>query len=138
MALAIADAAAHAVEFVGLPEAQLNLAQAVTYLASAPKSNASYIALKRAQADVEQMQSRPVPKHLRDSRSATGRKQYGDPADTPEYVYPHDHPGNYIPQQYMPEGVQSQPYYEPTENGVEKAIKERLEAWRTRSTQSAE
>jgi putative ATPase len=132
LAIVVANAAAHAVEFVGLPEARLNLAQAVTYLASAPKSNASYIGLSRAMADVEQMQSRPVPKHLRDSRSATGRKHFGEsPTAGKDYIYPHDQPGNYVKQQYIPEGVQSQPYYEPTENGTEKAIKERLEGWKT-------
>ena len=130
IALVVANAAAHAVEFVGLPEAQLNLAQAVTYLASAPKSNASYVGLSRAMADVEAMQSRPVPKHLRDSRSATGRKYYGEiPVTGGDYIYPHDQPGNYVKQQYIPDGVQSQPYYEPTENGAEKAIKQRLEEW---------
>jgi putative ATPase len=103
----------------------------VTYLASAPKSNASYTGLKRAMADVEQMQSRPVPKHLRDSRSATGRKHFGEsPVENKDYIYPHDQPGNYVKQQYIPDGVQSQRYYEPTENGAEKAIKERMEGWK--------
>jgi len=124
MALVVANAAAHAVEYVGLPEAQLNLAQAVTYLASAPKSNASYLALKRALADVEAERARPVPKPLRDPRSGTGRAAKGDSA----YLYPHDYPGSYIPQVYLPEGVQTQPYYEPTENGFEAVIKARLES----------
>jgi putative ATPase len=126
MALVVANAAAHAVEYVGLPEAQLNLAQAVTYLASAPKSNASYTGLKRALADIEQGRAAPIPKHLRDSRSATGRgkKEAGESA----YLYPHDSPGNWIGQQYLPEGVQTQPYYEPTENGAEAAIKKQMQA----------
>ncbi len=127
MGLLIANAAAHAVEYVGLPEAQLNLAQAVTYLASAPKSNASYLGLKRAQADVETERARPIPKHLRDSRSGTGRPQ---PSDTP-YLYPHDYPGGYVSQPYLPDGVQSQPYYEPTDHGHEATIKARLDAFRT-------
>ena len=115
-------------EYAGLPEAQINLAQAVTYLASAPKSNASYMGLVRAQEDVERMQSRPVPKHLRDTRSATGRKYFGEaPAAGPGYIYPHDHPGHYVKQQYMPDGIQTQPYYTPTDLGAEKRIKERLE-----------
>jgi putative ATPase len=126
MALVVANAAAHAVEYVGLPEAQLNLAQAVTYLATAPKSNASYIGLSRAQADVERERAQPVPKYLRDSRSSTGRAA---PGDTP-YLYPHDHPGGYVQQEYMPEGVQSQPYYEPTDRGHEAVIRERLAAQR--------
>ncbi len=127
MALTVANAAAHAVEFVGLPEAQINLAQAVTYLAAAPKSNASYIGLKRAMADVEAQQSRPIPKYLRDPRTATARDK--TEASTQDgYRYPHDYPGSYVPQQYMPEGVQTQKYYEPTENGREIAIKNRLNA----------
>ena len=126
MGLLVANAAAHAVEYVGLPEAQLNLAQAVTYLAVAPKSNASYVGLKRAMSDVESQRNRPVPKYLRDAKSGTGRPA---PEDTP-YLYPHDYPGSYVVQRYMPEGVQTQAYYEPTENGVEKKIKLRLDSLR--------
>ncbi|MGO8669966.1 MAG: replication-associated recombination protein A, partial [Capsulimonadaceae bacterium] len=127
MALVVANAAAHAVEYVGLPEAQLNLAQAVTYLASAPKSNASYVGLKRALADVEAQRTRPVPKYLRDSHSATGRPK---PADTP-YQYPHDFPGGYVDQAYMPDGIRTEPYYVPTTHGFEKTIGERLRELRT-------
>jgi len=112
------------VEYVGLPEAQLNLAQAVTYLAAAPKSKASYVALKRALADVETERARPIPKPMRDSRSGTGRAAKGD---TP-YLNPHDYPSNYVAQEYLPEGVQTQPYYEPTENGAEAVIKARMAA----------
>ena len=124
LALVVANAAAHAVEYVGLPEAQLNLAQAVTYLAAAPKSNASYVALKRALADVQEQRAKPIPKHLRDTRSTTGRRAAGDTA----YLYPHDHPEGYVPQSYLPEGVQTQPYYEPTEHGAEAEIKRRMAA----------
>ncbi len=126
MALVVANAAAHAVEYVGLPEAQLNLAQAVTYLATAPKSNASCVGFVRAMEDVERQRANPVPKHLRDSRSTTGRPQKGDQP----YLYPHDYPEGYVQQQYIPEGVQTQPYYEPTEHGKEAAIKKRLERLR--------
>ncbi len=136
MGIVVANAAAHAVEYVGLPEAQLNLAQAVTYLASAPKSNASYLGLKRAMEDVQTMQSKPVPRAFRDPRSATGRRQAGEPPAGAGYVYPHDHPGNYYPQKYMPDGIQSQPYYEPTENGAEAKIKERLEELRVIPTEA--
>jgi putative ATPase len=122
MALVVANAAAHAVEYVGLPEARINLAQAVTYLASAPKSNAAYVGLNRAMADLEATQQRAVPKHLRDPRSGTGRPK---PEDTP-YIYPHDQPNGYADQRYMPEGIQTQPYYEPTDRGHEVRIKERL------------
>jgi putative ATPase len=123
MALVVANAAAHAVEFVGLPEARINLVQAVTFLAAAPKSNASYVALNRALADVENEKSRPVPKHLRDARSATGRRA---PSDSP-YLYPHDFPGGWVAQSYIPEGAQTQAYYEPTDRGHERKIKERME-----------
>jgi len=122
MGLLVANAAAHAVEYVGLPEAQLNLAQAVTYLAAAPKSKASYLGLKRALADVETERATPVPKPLRDTRSGTGRAAKGDVP----YLNPHEYPGNYVAQVYLPEGVQTQPYYEPTDNGFEAAIKARM------------
>lgn len=124
MALLIANAAAHAVEYVGLPEAQLNLAQAVTYLASAPKSNASYIALKRAQEDVRNERSKPIPKHVRDTKSSTGRQA---PGDVP-YLNPHDFPHGYVKQTYMPENLQTQNYYVPTDRGYEIDIKHRLYA----------
>ncbi len=123
MGLVIANAAARAVEYVGLPEARLNLAQAVTYLAAAPKSKASYNAIHRALADVEAERVRPVPKPMRDSRSGTGRSAQGDVP----YLNPHDYPGNYVAQAYLPEGAQTQVYYEPTENGAEAAIKARME-----------
>ncbi len=126
MALLVANAAAHAVEYVGLPEAQLNLAQAVTYLAAAPKSNASYAGLKRALADVQNGRASAIPKPLRDSRSGTGRAAKGDAP----YLNPHDYEGAYVPQTYLPEGVQTQTYYEPTDNGFEAQIKARLQARR--------
>jgi len=122
MGLVVANAAAHAVEYVGLPEAQLNLAQAVTYLASAPKSNASCLGFTRAMKDVEAERSRPVPKPLRDPRSGTGRPAKNDSP----YLYPHDYPDGYVAQRYLPEGLQSQPYYEPTDHGHEAKIRTRL------------
>ncbi len=124
MGLLIANAAAHAVEYVGLPEAQLNLAQAVTYLATAPKSNASYAGLKRALADVQNGRATPIPKPLRDSRSGTGRNAKGDVP----YLNPHDYEGSYVPQAHLPEGAQTQAYYEPTDNGFEAQIKARIAA----------
>ena len=123
IALLVANAAAHAVEYVGLPEAQINLAHAVTYLASAPKSNASYVGLKRAVADVKAAASMAVPPHLRDSHSTMGRNT----GDAPGYLYPHDDPRGWVPQQYIPDGVQTQPYYEPTTHGREASIRNRLE-----------
>ena len=125
-ALLIANAAAHAVEFVGLPEARINLAHAVVYLASAPKSNASYDALNKAMADVQTEKAYPVPPHLRDSRSGTGRGQ------TDGYLYPHDYPGGWVEQSYLPDGAAHRVYYEPTEYGAEADIKARLDALRSR------
>lgn len=129
MALVVANAAAHAVEYVGMPEAQIPLAQAAVYLACAPKSNAAYMGLNRAMKDVKEKPTQPVPIHLRDS-SYKGAKQLGHGKG---YKYPHDFPGHWVEQQYMPEGIKSQTYYEPTDNGREKTIKERLDRLRGKS-----
>jgi len=122
MALVVATAAAHAVEYVGMPEAQLNLAQATTYLALAPKSNASYVALQRAMADVEARPAATVPKHLRDA-SYPGAANLGHGEG---YRYPHEAPTHFVAQEYMPPGVKSGPYYEPADVGREKKLKERM------------
>lgn len=119
-ALVIAVAAQQAVEFVGLPEAQIPLAQAAVYLATAPKSNRAWAALNKAMEDVKQGRILAVPKHLR----GTGSKLFGAGTD---YKYAHDYEGGYVPQAYLPEG---RIYYEPTENGFERQVKERLEFWR--------
>ncbi|MFB3881040.1 MAG: replication-associated recombination protein A [Armatimonadota bacterium] len=125
MALVIANAAAHAVEYVGLPEAQIPLAQATAYVATAPKSNASYLAIARASEDVRSRAVPLVPKHLRDA-NYPGAKQLGHGEG---YRYPHDYPDHYTPQEYLPEGTKSRRYYEPTEQGYEKKIKARMEEW---------
>jgi len=122
-ALLVATAAAHAVEFVGLPEAQLNLAHAALYVATAPKSNSATKAIGAASAEVREGRTLAVPAHLRDSHYK-GAKQLGHGAG---YKYAHDYEGGFVPQAYLPEG---RIYYEPTENGLEKRIKERLEYWR--------
>jgi len=118
LALVVADAAARAVEFVGLPEAALNLAQAVVHLATAPKSNRSALALWRAQADVRDLPLGEVPVHLRDShyRAAAG---LGHGAG---YEYPHDDPQGWLPQEYRPETVAGRVYYEPSAHGSEAAL----------------
>ena len=123
MALVLANAAAQAVMFVGLPEAQLTLSQAVTYLAAAPKSNAATIAIGRATEEIRANGPQPVPIPLRDSHYPGG-KAMGHGKD---YLYPHDFPGHYVPQRYLPDGVQGTPFYEPTEQGQEAIIKARLE-----------
>ena len=122
MGLVVADAAARAVEFVGLPEAQLNLAHAVVYLATAPKSNRSYLALRRAQQDVKDRPAGQVPKHLRDASYYAARKiGHGE-----GYEYPHDDPRGWVPQTYRPPEVEGRTYYEPSEHGAEREVAERM------------
>jgi putative ATPase len=111
--LLVADAAARAVEFVGLPEAQLNLAQAVTHLANAPKSNSVTAALGQAKADVAAMATGAVPKHLRDAHyPGAARLGHGQ-----GYVYPHSQPGAWVAQQYRPEHLEGRHYWEPSGRG---------------------
>jgi putative ATPase len=122
LALVVADAAARAVEFVGLPEAQLNLAQAVVYLACAPKSNRVTTALGRARADAREGPRADVPTHLRDAsyRSAS-ELGHGE-----GYRYPHDDPRGWVEQDYRPPQVAGHVYYEPSDHGAEAALGERL------------
>ncbi len=111
--LLVADAAARAVEFVGLPEAQLNLAHAVVHLANAPKSNSVTAALGQAKADVESLATGTVPKHLRDA-SYKGAARLGHGKG---YVYPHNEPGGWVAQQYRPAHLEGRTYWEPTGRG---------------------
>jgi putative ATPase len=129
-ALLVATAAAQAVEFVGLPECQLNLAQAVTYLATAPKSNASTIAIGKARDDVKSGRTLEVPKHLRDSHYK-GAQAFGHGAG---YKYAHNYEGGWVEQAYLPEGRR---YYEPVDRGHEAEIRKRLEAMRQASRSPA-
>jgi putative ATPase len=124
-ALGIAAAAAHAVEFVGLPEAGLNLAQAVVHLALAPKSNRSALAWWAAQADVREHPLGAVPPELRDAHYR-GAKALGHGVG---YEYPHDDPRGFVEAVYLPEGLSGRRYYEPSEHGAEKTLAER---WRQR------
>jgi putative ATPase len=127
-ALVVAAAALQATEFVGLPECQLSLAQAVTYIATAPKSNASAKAIWQASEDVRSGRTLPVPKHLRDAHYQ-GAKKLGHGAD---YQYSHDHEGGYVEQEYLPEARQ---YYEPVDRGYEAEIRKRLDLWRQHLSQ---
>jgi putative ATPase len=129
-ALAVAAAAVQAVEFLGLPECQLSLAQAVTYLATAPKSNAATLAIGKAREDVRSGRTLAVPPHLRDAHYR-GAGQLGHGAD---YQYSHDHPGGWVAQAYLPE---ERRYYEPVDRGYEAVIRGRLEALRQQGEQSA-
>jgi putative ATPase len=121
-ALNIAVSTARAVEFVGFPEARIILAQAVTYLATAPKSNASYIAIASALKDVENKRTGSIPIHLRDAHYK-GAEQFGHGKG---YKYPHDYKEGYVNQQYLPDELQGSIYYNPTDNGYEKTIKDRM------------
>ena len=122
MALTLAMAAAQAVQFIGMPEARITLAQAVTYVASAPKSNAAYFGIDAALKDVRTKDCGTVPKHLRDSHykgaAALGHGQ--------SYCYPHDYPGHFKEQAYLPDKIRTAHYYEPTDLGREKALHDYL------------
>jgi putative ATPase len=122
-ALMVATAVANAVEYVGLPEAQLNLAQATTYLASAPKSNASYLALLRAKADIKNKKLDPIPLHLRNAVTELMKElNYGS-----GYKYAHDFKDHIAPNiDYLPNNLKGKKYYYPTNQGFEEKIQQKL------------
>ncbi|MDN4474506.1 replication-associated recombination protein A [Demequina sp. SYSU T00192] len=120
--LVIAQAAADAVSFIGMPEGRIVLAEATTYLASAPKSNRSYRAIDAAIADVRAGKAGVVPEHLRDAHYA-GAERIGHGKD---YQYAHDAPHGVAAQEYLPETLRGARYYQPTEHGYERALGERL------------
>ena len=125
-ALQTATAAAHAVEFVGLPEARINLAQAVIHLSLAPKSNAVITAIGEASADVRRGLVGPVPPHLRDAHYKGAKKlDHGE-----GYKYAHDFPGGVVEQQYAPDTVAGREYYHPTRHGMEARFSEVVERLR--------
>ena len=127
-ALGIAVAAAQAVALVGMPEARIILAQAVTYLATAPKSNAAYLAIERAIADLRASKSGAVPAHLRDANSGALRDtQEKSQRETTSYIYPHDIPMGVAKQQYLPDALVGTEYYHPTTHGYEARVKTALE-----------
>ena len=121
-ALQVAVAAMEAVNFVGMPEGQIPLAQAVSYIACAPKSNAAYMGLEKALSDVRTKRIKTVPPHLKDAHYS-GSQELGHGIG---YKYAHDYPGHYVKQQYLPDELVGTVYYEPTENGVERRIGEYL------------
>ncbi len=122
-ALVVAVAAAHALEHVGLPEAQLNLAQAVVHLATAPKSNRSALGIWHALEDVRHGPSVEVPVHLRDAHYQ-GAQKLGHGAG---YDYPHDDPEGWVSQPYLPEELGDRTYYDPSPHGFEQEIRTRME-----------
>ncbi len=127
-ALPLAVASHQAVERIGMPEGRIPLAQVVTYLACAPKSNAAYLALGRAIADLEGQGPLPVPMHLRNAPTGL-MKELGYGKD---YVYAHDAEDEFVAAENLPEALRGRRYYEPKERGAEAALAERLRAWRAR------
>ena len=124
-ALQVAIAAKDAVHFVGLPEGRIPLAQAVTYLATAPKSNASYKAMLAVTKDVEERGALAVPLHLRNAPTGLMKNLgYGK-----DYKYAHNYEGHFVDQDHLPQELAGRKYYAPTEAGYEKQIKERLRLW---------
>jgi len=133
-ALGVAVAAAQAVEFVGLPEARINLAQATIHLALAPKSNAVIKAIGAAAQDVKAGLGGPVPAHLRDaSYRGAAQLHHGE-----GYEYPHDAEEGVIAQQYAPDTITGRQYYEPTRHGAEARYADRYERIRAILGRSAE
>jgi len=119
-ALTVAVSAAQAVERLGMPEARIVLAQAVTYVASAPKSNAAYLAVDKALSVVRESRTAPVPTYLCDAHyKGDGKLGRGI-----GYKYAHDYPNHYVEQQYLPDAYKDMTFYEPTENGYEQTIRE--------------
>ncbi|MFT4626494.1 MAG: putative ATPase [Myxococcota bacterium] len=127
-ALTLAVSTAQALERIGLPEGRIPLAQCVTWLATCPKSNAAYLAIDLALADVDRLGPLPVPLHLRNASTREMKAEgYGR-----GYRYPHDFPDRIVRQQYLPDALQGARYYTPVQHGVEKTIHDRLEWWRRR------
>jgi putative ATPase len=123
-ALTLAVAALTAVERIGMPEARIVLGQVVTFLAEAPKSNKAYLAIEHALADVKDKPLAPIPMHLRNAPHS-GLKELGH---SEGYEYPHDYPGAWVDKDYLPEeGGLATPYYEPSDRGYEKKVRERRE-----------
>lgn len=121
-ALQVATAAALAVERVGMPEAQIILSQAVSYIASAPKSNAACEAISKAMDVVQRTKTPPVPVHLQDAHyKSSGKLGHGA-----GYKYAHAYPHHYVAQQYLPDGLEHEVFYEPSENGYEQSIRQFL------------
>ncbi len=124
-ALPVAVAAQQAVHFIGMPEGAIPLAEATVYLATAPKSNAAYMALNKAREDVSSSRNDPVPLHLRNPVTGLMRGMgYGK-----EYKYSHNYEGNFAPMQNLPDSLKGRRYYHPGDQGYEKAVAERLEKW---------
>lgn len=130
--LPIAVAAFQAYHAVGMPEGWIPLSHAATYLATAPKSNASYLAYRKAAAEIQESGSLPVPLHLRNAPTTLMKAEgYAE-----GYRYPHNFPGHTVAQQYLPDRLSGQRYYDPTDEGAEREIRRRLERWRDKKASS--
>ena len=131
--LQVAMDAANACRMTGMPEARIILSQAVTWLATCPKSNAAYLAINRAMEDVKNRGALPVPLHLRNAPTRHQKQEgYGV-----GYEYPHDHPNAIVQQQYLPEDLIGKSYYRPTSYGAEKLIADRMAWWRRKLDQDS-
>lgn len=126
--LQVAVAAFQALQLVGMPEGRINLAQAVTYLATAPKSNASYLAVDEALAEVDRQRHEEVPRHLRGT-GYSGAKRLGHGEG---YLYPHDYPGGEVEQEYLPPQLSNKTFYRPQQTGYEARLQEKLNKLRAR------
>ena len=124
-ALTVAVSAQQAVHLVGMPEGRIPLSEATVYLASAPKSNRAYMAINEALRDAERSMNEPVPLHLRNAVTDLMRNQeYGK-----GYKYAHDYEGGFTPTQNLPENLRGKRYYQPSEQGYEAEVSDRLKRW---------
>ena len=124
-ALSIATSAQQALHVIGMPEGAIPLAEAVLYLATAPKSNAAYLALTAAREDAKQALNEPIPNHLRNPVTRLAQQlEHGK-----SYRYPHNFPGHFEPAQYLPDLLKDQVYYKPTDQGYERDIAKRIKDW---------
>lgn len=122
-ALTVATSAFEAVNFIGMPEGRIVLAQAAIYMATAPKSNSAYIGIDKAIEDIKNIKTGNIPEHLKDSHySGASKLGHGK-----NYLYPHSYDSGFVKQQYLPDNMLGAKYYNPTENGYEKIIKERID-----------
>ena len=126
LALSMAVAAQQAVHFIGMPEGRIPLAEATVYLAASPKSNSAYAALNSAMEDARKTRHEPVPLHLRNAVTGLMKRMgYGG-----DYKYSHDYEGHFVPQEYLPPALKGRRYFEPTNQGAEGEIAERVRRWR--------
>lgn len=124
-AMVMASAAIQSVQFTGWPEARIILGQLVTYLASSPKSNAAYVGINEAQSLVRKTGDLPVPMHLRNAPTKMMKNMgYGA-----EYLYAHDYPGSFTPQEFLPEGLENTKLYDPKHNAREEELRRQLKYW---------